>query len=273
MFILTTNSIPMLSTNTGKTPQKQMSTTNLPAQIHLSTTTRLSSSTTVTRGCLSNSLTSTTVSSNAIPINNSPKTQLNENDLYNYVETPKSSDNDLLNRAQQDNDSQAVRELCLRYKSLINKYARHRTLTYYQEEAANELWLTFLESIHDYDIKGAVPFAGYVQSRISYKQYNLFRKYRRQWNREESNDTLPEPSDPLIVQESPDSLYEEKEGFLRLRHALQLLPDKHQQLLQDIYYRGQSLTSFSRKYKTSKQVVSYHHRKALGLLKVLLKPS
>ena len=59
-------------------------------------------------------------------------------------------------------------ELCRRYRPLILHYTNRTGNREFREDLESYLWAILLESIYSFDLKGAVPFPGFVKAGIRY---------------------------------------------------------------------------------------------------------
>ena len=68
-------------------------------------------------------------------------------------------------------------ELCRRYRPLILHYTNRTGNREFREDLESYLWAILLESIYSFDLKGSVPFPGFVKAGVRYG-------YMRYWKRE-----------------------------------------------------------------------------------------
>lgn len=78
----------------------------------------------------------------------------------------------------------AFTEICQRFTGLVKKYAYQPHLAVIKEEAVAEGWLAVVAAVQSYDQDAGVRFAGYVESRVKYAVWNLFKRERRRWQQE-----------------------------------------------------------------------------------------
>ncbi len=89
----------------------------------------------------------------------------------------------LVSRAQAG-DQAAFAVVCQRFEGLIKKYAFRPHLRPLAEDAQAEAWLAVALAVQSYDKTVGVQFAGYVESRVKYALWNLFKRERRRWQNE-----------------------------------------------------------------------------------------
>lgn len=81
-------------------------------------------------------------------------------------------------------DSEAFALVCRRFEGLVKRQAFQAHLRPLYEEAQAEAWLAVAEAVKTYDESVGVRFAGYVESKVRYALWNLFKKERRRWQSE-----------------------------------------------------------------------------------------
>lgn len=183
----------------------------------------------------------------------------------------------LVMAAQSSNrDETAFAEICRRFAGLVAKYAAQPHLARIREEAAAEGWLAVATAVRTYDRSAGVHFAGYVESRIRYAVWNLFKRERRRWQQElsltgnSSNDDGDEASSLLDSLTAADDVEREVEaGWTRaaVRQAIVTLPDK-QRLVVDRTLLGQAhLVEVAGQLGISPQAVYNLRQRALARLK------
>lgn len=59
-------------------------------------------------------------------------------------------------------------ELCRRYRPLILHYTNRTGNREFREDLESYLWAILLESIYSFDLKGSVPFPGFVKAGVRY---------------------------------------------------------------------------------------------------------
>ncbi|MDR1702743.1 MAG: sigma-70 family RNA polymerase sigma factor [Sporomusaceae bacterium] len=90
--------------------------------------------------------------------------------------------NELVRRAQGNLDNgESFSEICRRFTPLVMKYAGQNHLRGIFDEAVSVGWLAVVEAVRSFDKTKGINFAGYVDSRVKYAIWNLFKKSRRRW--------------------------------------------------------------------------------------------
>ncbi|WP_298705054.1 sigma-70 family RNA polymerase sigma factor [uncultured Veillonella sp.] len=179
--------------------------------------------------------------------------------------------------------AQSIAQLCQNYEPLIRKYASLTPVHKVKEDLENELWCCFLKALKEYDASTHIPFSGFIKSRIKYGQYNLFKKYRHQWEQEScilgqefDSDRKPDSNilnleDLLNPADSAEYEYMKSHTYATLHKALQQLAPKQRDLLKDIYIHQKSMAQLGRDYNISRQAIHKHKQRALAALQVHFK--
>ncbi len=180
---------------------------------------------------------------------------------------------ELVKRAQQG-DEQAASDVCLRFTGLVKKYAFQPHIRPIAEEAQAQGWLAIIQGIWQYDIGGKVPFPGYLESKVKYAIWNLFKKERRRWQSEGQLEGSQE-EDGLSILERVASL-ENVENEVELRYvsrelagALEALPDKQQQVIWRTVLGDESLSQLALEMGITAQGVYNLRQRGLTRLKKL----
>lgn len=90
----------------------------------------------------------------------------------------------LVQRAQAG-DEAAFAEVCRRFGGLVKKLAFQPHIRAVADEAQAEGWLALVQAVKTYDAASGVPVAGYIESRVKYAVWNLFKRERRRWQGEQ----------------------------------------------------------------------------------------
>ncbi len=129
----------------------------------------------------------------------------------------------------------AFAEICQRFTGLVKKYANQPHVAVIKEEALAEGWLAVAAAVRTYDPAAGVRFAGYVESKVKYAVWNLFKRERRHWQQELlldngcTNDTESEPLhliEMLVADEQVESEVETQFINQIINDALLKLPEK-----------------------------------------------
>lgn len=87
-------------------------------------------------------------------------------------------------QSRQEDGGDAFAEICRRFTGLVKKYANQPHVAAVREEALAEGWLAVAEAVQSYEQDSGVRFAGFVESRVKYAVWNLFKRERRRWQQE-----------------------------------------------------------------------------------------
>jgi RNA polymerase sigma factor (sigma-70 family) len=174
----------------------------------------------------------------------------------------------------QSGDQEAFQEVCSRFTGLVKKYAYQPHLRPVAEEAEAQGWLAVVQAVKTYDEKSGVHFAGYVESRVKYAAWNLFKKERRRWQEEEliEGGQEDEGGDPLL--QLPDTMDVAVEVELRflseeLKAAVDGLPDKQRQVIQRTVLGAERLTTVAAELGITAQAVYNLRQRGLARLKTI----
>ena len=185
------------------------------------------------------------------------------------------TDEELVALAQAGHTSATV-ILCHRYVPLITRYSHVRQLRSLENDLEATLWETFLTAIQTYDLNGKVPFAGFVKSRIHYREMNLFRSSLQQWNHESLLHEDNDDTNPTIHIPSEDDTEETALANLQivaLKEALSCIDTSHAKLLEQILFQGKSISDMANAYGMSRQGMHKKYKKAIALVQQKLEDS
>lgn len=143
----------------------------------------------------------------------------------------------LVLKAQEENaGGAAFAQVCQRFTGLVKKYANQPHVAGIKEEAIAEGWLAVVAAVRSYDPDTGVRFAGYVESRVRYAVWNLFKRERRRWQQEllllgsteDADQEMPGLLDTLSAADNVEAEAEANLAVIAVRDALSMLPDKQQ---------------------------------------------
>lgn len=142
---------------------------------------------------------------------------------------------ELVQKAQKG-DGEAIHEVCRRFTGLVKKYAFQPHIRPIAEEAQSQGWLAVVQGIKQYDAGCGVQFAGYVESRVKYAIWNLFKGERRRWQHEGQLEGNQEEDSLSLLERLADDTDVAHEVELRhlsqdLMVALSTLSAKQQQVI------------------------------------------
>ena len=107
----------------------------------------------------------------------------------------------VLVRLAQAGNEQAVCDICERFTGLVKKHAYQAHVRGFAEEAVAQGWLEVVQGIRQYDETSGIQFAGYIESRVKYGIWNLFKRERRRWEHEAQLDGGGEDENGLSMLE------------------------------------------------------------------------
>lgn len=169
-------------------------------------------------------------------------------------------------RKAQDGDSSAMINICCRFEGLIKKYAYKSYLKTITEEALAEGYLALMEAVKTFDADKGINFAGYVDSKIKFAIWNLFKKYKQKWEKEESLDQEINDISKLELVSADDNIEEavaQKIISEKLKDEILNLPKKQQEVLILNMVGEYSLTQIGQFWNISPQAVFNIKKRAL----------
>ena len=170
----------------------------------------------------------------------------------------------LVTQAQQGQPV-AFAEICQRFEGLVVKHAFQAHLRSIGEDAKAEGQLAVVEAVRTYDPVSGVPFAGYVESRVRYRMWNLFKRERRRWQQEVALDESRPEDDAGI-----DIATEVETAMLAasIREAIATLPDKQRLVVVATLLGEARLADVAKTLKISIQAVHSLRNRAVARLRI-----
>lgn len=130
----------------------------------------------------------------------------------------------------QAGDAGAFSEVTRRFDGLVKKLSFQSHLRSIAEEAQAEGWLAMVEAVKTYRQETGVPVAGYIESRVKYALWNLFKRERRRWQMEGPLETGSEDGQPFLARLAEETnvaeLVEQQEMGQMALQAVQALPER-----------------------------------------------
>ncbi len=169
----------------------------------------------------------------------------------------------LVSRAQQG-DKEAFAEVCRRFEGLVVKNAFQAHLKSIGEDAKAEGQLALVEAIKFYRPDSGIPFPGYVENRLRYRMWNLFKRERRRWQREVMLDESRPEEDAGV-----DIAADVETAILaeRIRQTVEMLPDKQRQVVIATLLRGARLSESAKSLHISIQAAHSLRKRAIARLR------
>ncbi len=163
-------------------------------------------------------------------------------------------------------DRDAMAALAVQYEGLCRKAAGQSHLAPLGEDALSAARESFLRAVREYDAARGVPFPGFAKAKVYGDLRTLFKKSRRQWQRE----VLPESAEEGSVFEAvPDERDEVKilEAEDAFRNMIAPLPEKPRRLLTLLYAKGLTQKEAAAKLGVSQQAAAVMKARALKTLR------
>ena len=169
-------------------------------------------------------------------------------------------------------------ELCRRYRPLILHYTNKTGNREFREDLESYLWAILLESIYSFDLKGSVPFPGFVKAGVRYGYMRYWKRERLRNHREiHIPDRITDDGEVAVgmdIFSSGENIADmimtaDEEQRLRARLVWapgRLSPDQ-QDLLRRVYGDCKSLVSVSEELNCSRQAIQRRHERALRKLR------
>ena len=178
----------------------------------------------------------------------------------------------LVERAQAGDD-QAIHEVCLRFTGLVKKYAFQPHIRPIAEEALSQGWLSVLQGIQLYDETCGIQFAGYIESRVKYGVWNLFKRERCRWQHEGQLDGGSDDEGFAMLDQLTDGTDVAREVELswlseELMTAVAMLPDKQRLVILRTVLGEERLTTIAEELGITTQAVYNLRQRGLARLKL-----
>lgn len=170
----------------------------------------------------------------------------------------------------------AFAEVCQRFTGLVKKYANQPHLAGIKEEATAEGWLAVAAAVQNYDQAAGVRFAGYVESRVKYAVWNLFKRERRRWQQEllltgggteDEEKAAPSWLETLAAVDNVEAAVEASLVTTAVREALVTLPDKQRVAVVRTLLKEARLGEVAAELGVSPQAVYSLRQRGLARLK------
>ena len=164
-------------------------------------------------------------------------------------------------------DREAAATLLSMYEGLCRKAAGQAHLAPLGEDALSAAHESFLCALRDYDESRGVPFPGFVKAKVYGDLRTLFKKSRRQWQREVFPAETEDGENPLdAVPDDHDepSRIESDDAF---RAMIAPLGEKPRQLLTMLYKEGLTQKEAAARLGVSQQAAAVMKGRALKTLR------
>ncbi len=175
-------------------------------------------------------------------------------------------------------DENAFAEICQRFEGLVCKHARQKHMHPISEDAHAYGRLAIVEAVRTYNPASRVHPAAYIESKVKFSLWNLFKRERRRWQteviatQEESDDKdfsilakIPSPHNTAAE-------IEQAETSAELSRALQAMPERQRQAIILTILQEQTLQTAAEQMGVSLQAVySLRKRGVKAMHSIMLK--
>ena len=166
----------------------------------------------------------------------------------------------------------------IRYRPLILHYTNRTGNREFREDLESYLWAILLESIYSFDLKGSVPFPGFVKAGVRYGYMRYWKRERLRNHREiHIPDRITDDGEVAVgmdmfasgenIADMIMTADEEQRLRARLVWALGRLSQDQQDLLRRVYGDCKSLVSVSEELNCSRQAIQRRHERAIRKLR------
>ena len=158
-------------------------------------------------------------------------------------------------------------ELFKGYEGLLVRAARQPHLTRLADEAMSTAQESFLLAIQSFDASLKIPFPAYAKAKIYGDLRTLFKRYKRQWEREVYPAENADGSSFWETVEAAGDAFTEKENKDTVRSLLSLLTPQQRTLLSLLYFKDCTQKAAAAKLGITQQAAAAMKKRALGKLR------
>ena len=172
----------------------------------------------------------------------------------------------------QAGDQNAFQEICKNFAGLVKKQAFQQHIRPIAGEALSEGNFAVVQAVRVYNPSLGIPFAGFVESRVKYAVWNLFKRERRIWQRElplvvcNAEDEF-DLANTLADERDMEAETMEKVTARDLLGTMQSLPPKQRQVILKTVLAGYTLTEAARELGVTPQAAYNLRKRGLTRLK------
>jgi len=154
-----------------------------------------------------------------------------------------------------------IEKVCQQFIPLVKKYAwkYHNSI----QDAESEAWLIIIQAVNTYDPNTGVPLAGYLESKIRYGMFNIWRQEKRRQERFVGDDIL----DRLPAKNNLQMEIEQKQGLDRILDVINRLPPKQRFVIIHSIINHYNLDCIAKVLGVTAQAVCQLKKRALARLK------
>jgi RNA polymerase sigma factor (sigma-70 family) len=171
----------------------------------------------------------------------------------------------------QSGDVYAAESLYERFMPLLKSAAAQTHIRCIYEDAFATASLSFLEAIHAYQEDMLIPFAGYANAKVYGDLRTLFKRERRNWQRELSANCALSENNALQDTFAATSFETQSTDKMSITNALKELPFEQKSVLFHRFFCDYTQAKTAKQLKTSQQSIAAREKRALQFLKQLLK--
>jgi len=173
-------------------------------------------------------------------------------------------------KKSQDGDNRAVETLYECFMPLLRSAAAQPHIRCIYEDAFATASLSFLEAIHTYKEETLVPFAGYAKAKIFGDLRTLFKRERRNWQREISANCAISENVELQDAFAASSFEKQSIDKLAIAAALKELSFEQKIVLLHRFSLDYTQAETANRLKTSQQAIAARQKRGLQLLRQTL---
>ncbi|WP_165865936.1 sigma-70 family RNA polymerase sigma factor [Lucifera butyrica] len=156
-----------------------------------------------------------------------------------------------------------ISAICHQFMPLVKKYSwqyRHKL-----QDAESETWLILIQAAQTYNPKRGVPIAGYLESRVKYGLFNIWRRQRKREQQEcFSDDSF---FNNLTARENLQEQVEEKEELSKIKEAINQLPPKQRYVIAQTVMNQYKMAKVAQDLGVTTAAVNQLKKRALARLK------
>ena len=171
----------------------------------------------------------------------------------------------------QSGDVYAAETLYECFIPLLRSAASQAHIRCIYEDAFATASLSFLEAIHSYQENLLIPFAGYAHAKVHGDLRTLFKRERRNWQRETSANCAISENSQLQDTFAVASFETQSVDNITLINVLKELPLEQKAVLFHRFFRGYTQAKTATQLKTSQQAIAARQKRGLQFLKQVLK--
>lgn len=151
--------------------------------------------------------------------------------------------------------------VCQQFIPLVKKYAWKYKGSI--EDSESEAWLIIVSAVGTYDAGARVPLAGYLESKIKYGMFNLWRQQKKRQEHLVNDDLL----ERMPSKDNPQMEIEQKEGLESISELIDQLTPKQRFVIIHNVINGYKLEYIAKVLGITIQAVCQIKKRGLARLK------